>query len=132
MRASLYTYCNGGSAVEEVRPEQLLDAVVGAIELLAASGDEQIAWLQSKKVPMSELTAQFGDVYPIFRSRLSENFLIDDIDIQRLNGLESAIYDLEHSSEDGLFDDLRLLPESPRWEVVRSSAREALATLRRH
>lgn len=116
----------------EVRPEQLLDAVVGSVELLAASGDEQIAWLHSKKVPMSELTAQFGDVYPIFRSRLSENFLIDDIDIQCLNGIETAIRDLEHSSEDDLFDDFHLLPASSQWEVVRSSAREALATLRRH
>lgn len=68
----------------EIDPSQLFDHFVEAVRLLAASAQEQIDWVDSKNLPISELTLQFSDVYPVFAPRLQENGLITDADVRRL------------------------------------------------
>ncbi len=118
--------------MNEIEPEELLIQFVESIELLAATADEQIAWLEGRNVPISELTLQFGDVYPIFCSRLIENGLLDYSDIQRLEGVKAAIHDLEQSPKDDLFGNMGLIREAGEWQSLRNRAREALAGLQDH
>ena len=118
--------------MNEIEPKQLLVQLLDSVELLAAPANEQIAWIEAKNVPISELILQYGDVYPIFCSRLCENAVIDELDIRCLESVKAAIYNLEQSPGDDLTSNLDPIREAPEWEAVRNSARGALASIKRH
>ena len=113
----------------EIDPSQLFDHFVEAVRLLAASAQEQIDWVDSKNLPISELTLQFSDVYPVFAPRLQENGLITDADVRRLERVKTAIHDLEQDLSEDPYGGVGVVQESPDWEAVRSSAREVLLGL---
>lgn len=113
----------------EIDPSQLLDDFVEAVRLLAAPAQEQIDWVDSKNLPISELTLQFSDVYPTYASRLHENGLITDADVRRLESVKTAIHDLEQDPSEDPYGGVGIVQESPDWEEVRRSAREVLLGL---
>lgn len=113
--------CNVEVPVNEIEPKQLLVQLLDSVELLAAPADEQIAWIEAKNVPISELILQYGDVYPIFCSRLCENAVIDELDIRCLESVKAAIYNLEQSPGDDLTANLDPIRQAPEWEAVRNS-----------
>ena len=118
--------------MNEIEPKRLLVQLLDSVQLLAAPANEQIDWIEASNVPISELILQYGDVYPIFCSRLREDSLIDELDVGCLESLGAAIYDVEQSPRDDLISSLDSIREAPEWEAVRNSARRTLASLKRN
>ena len=110
----------------EVAPSESLDQLLEVAELLAAPSEEQVAWLRGAKVPVDELVLQYTDIVPGWIPRLrADNVLALNADMA-LSELSSVIAALP--PEEGLWTEEALLLD-PRWNTVRSAARDVVAEL---
>lgn len=109
-----------------VAPSELLDQLLEVVQLLAAPSEEQVAWLRGARVPVDELVLQYTAIVPGWIPRLrAENVLVLKTE-SLLSKLSSVIAGLP--PEEGLWTEDALLLD-PRWNVVRSAARNVVAEL---
>jgi hypothetical protein len=114
-------------------PGQMYLRLEEALELLAASGQEQEAWARlpsSFRVPPDEMRLQYLDLIPSLLYLYREGRLIDDADEASLLRLESFL--MQRPSDDVKpYSSWSGFAESTEWVRIRELATAALASLRR-
>jgi hypothetical protein len=112
--------------VPEITPSELQGQLRETIAILAASAEEQLAYVENLGLPVDELHGELADAEVSFLPRLMENNLIDEAVKHEIRALLAIM--------EGMPDADLWQPESlsmPEWDVVRRRAAVALASLDR-
>lgn len=110
----------------EISERELLRQLREVIELLAADGTDQLAWLTAEDVPADELMLQLDDVVPAWLPRLQQAGLIP---VQAAGAIQNLL-DLLHSLrwDSSLWQDAAVNTRA-EWKRIRGLAHEALSEL---
>jgi hypothetical protein len=113
--------------MEPVPATVLMDSMIGATELVAASAESQRAWCDQTMMPIDEIMQGFTDIVPIFFARTKEAGLLG-------SEAENALSDVSHHFEEMWNQHERALwleagLERPEWVEARRLAQRALFLL---
>lgn len=101
-----------------------------SVARLAAPPDVQRVWVDENDYPIRELVMDLDLAWPLWRTRLMAEGLVDDEDVVALDQLSSYSLSLVDPAHEHLFT-WDAVHHAPEWEKVRKLAEQALTTLRR-
>lgn len=105
--------------------EQALNQLIGFVELLLASPQEQEAWARLERFPSEEMALQLYDVVPLWLPDLKSSQWIDDVTEASVLALVEKL----KAKQVHLFCDGPEVTDAPEWKEVRSLAVTALHRL---
>lgn len=114
---------------EPISSTELLAQLLDAIDLLASSADQQLAWLRRKRYPMEELILNLQLRWPLGSSRLLESGIMTDPLAVRLDHLVAEATFIVNPAHATLFEPAQLR-SAPEWANLREHAASIGAELR--
>lgn len=98
-----------------------------AVNRLADTAENQIAWMKKKRLPADELALEFSDWAVLVPQLVIAGHLAPDANTA-IEALDQQLIRISGEANAALWDD-QALQESPEWAKVRELARAASRTL---
>jgi hypothetical protein len=117
--------------MRDITPQELKNQLLDSVKRLVAPIGTQREWVERQGYPVEELILDLDASWPVWKSRLLEEHMIDNADVDALDDLTRYALSLIGPQNEPLFT-WEAIDSTPEWSQIRELAAKALASLRRN